>query len=88
MRRWGDQADPRAREAQLRDHLVDLVARQLSALAGLGPLRYFDLQDFGIGQVLRRDAKAPRSHLLDLGVLLSAVARGVFPALARVGAAP
>jgi hypothetical protein len=37
---------------------VDLVARQLAALAGLGALRHLDLQLLGVDQVGRRDAEA------------------------------
>ena len=48
VRRRRDQADAGAREAQARDHLVDLVAGQLAALAGLRALRDLDLQHLGV----------------------------------------
>jgi hypothetical protein len=86
VRRRRNQSDARAREAQARDHLVDLVPRQLAALAGLRALRDLDLQHLGIDQVFRRDAEAPRGDLLDLGILLGAVAHRVLAALARVRA--
>ncbi len=47
------------------DVLVDLVAGQLAALAGLGALGHLDLDVVGVDQVLGGDAKAPRGHLLD-----------------------
>ena len=46
-------------------HLVDLVAGQLAALAGLGALRHLDLQLVGVDQVVAGDAEAARGHLLD-----------------------
>ena len=60
---------------------------KLSALAGLGALRDLDLQHFGIDQVFGRDAETARGDLLDLGILLGAVARRILAALAGVGAA-
>ena len=58
---------------------------QLAALAGLGALGDLDLQDLGVDQVLRGDTEASGGHLLDLRVPLTAIARGVLTALARVG---
>ena len=46
-------------------HLVDLVAGQLAALAGLGALRHLDLQLVGVDQVLAGHAEAARGDLLD-----------------------
>jgi len=86
VRRRRDQADARAGVAQPRDHLVDLVSRQLAAFARLRALRDLDLQHLGADEVLGRDAEPARSHLLDLGVALRAVAGRVFASLARVGA--
>ena len=48
-----------------RDQVVDLVARQLAALAGLRALRDLDLQLVGVDEVARRDAEAARGDLLD-----------------------
>ena len=45
--------------------LIDLVAGQLSAFAGLGALRHLDLHHVGIDEIFRRDAKAARRDLLD-----------------------
>ena len=88
VRRRRDQADPGAREAQRRDHVVDLVPGELAAFAGLGSLRDLDLQHLGVDEVLRRHAEAPRGHLFDLGVLLRAIARRILAALAGIGARP
>ncbi len=44
MRRRRDQAHTRNRVAQLRDKVVDFVAGQLAAFAGLRALRHLDLQ--------------------------------------------
>ena len=86
MRRRRDQADPGAREPQARDHVVHLVPGQLAAFARLRALRDLDLQHFGIDQVFRRDAEAARGHLLDLGILLRAVAHRILAAFARIRA--
>ena len=48
VRRRRDQPDAGRRVAEPRDQRVDLVARQLPALAGLGALRHLDLQLVGI----------------------------------------
>ncbi len=85
MRRRRNQADPGLRVAQLRDHLVDLVARQLAAFARLRALRNLDLDDLGIDQVLRRHAEAARGNLLDLRAAFVAVARRVLAAFAGIG---
>ena len=85
VRRRRDQAHARARKAQRGDHVVHFVPGQLAALAGLGALRDLDLQHLGVDQVLRGHAEASGGDLLDLGVLLGAVARRVLAALAGVG---
>ena len=54
MRRRRDQADAGRRVAHPGDVLVDLVAGQLAALAGLGALRHLDLDVVGVDQVLGR----------------------------------
>ncbi len=81
-----DQGHARIRVAQLRDHLVDFVPRQLAALAGLGALGDLDLQDLGVDQVVRGHAEAAGGHLLDLGHALGAVAGDGLAALAGIGA--
>ena len=65
VRRRRDQADAGRRVADLGDVLVDLVAGQLAALAGLGALRHLDLQLVAVDQVVAGDAEAARGHLLD-----------------------
>ncbi len=92
VRRRRDQADARRRVAQARDLDVDLVARQLAALARLGALRDLDLQHVGVHQVGGRDAEARRGDLLDRRAARIAVgvelrAARVLSALAAVGAA-
>ena len=65
MRRRRDQADAGRRVPHLGDGLVDLVAGQLTAFAGLGALRDLDLHHVGIDEIFGGDAKASRGHLLD-----------------------
>ncbi len=86
VRRRRDQRHAGFGVAQLGDLVVDLVARQLATFAGLRPLCHFDLQHLSAGQIGRGDTKAARGHLLDLGVLLGAVAGRVFAALTGVRA--
>ena len=92
VRRRRDQADARRRVARLRDRLVDLVAGQLPAFAGLGALRDLDLQLVGVDQIPAGHAEAPRRHLLDRAALRVAVrqrgeAARVLAALAGVALA-
>ena len=87
MRRWRDQADAGHRVAQPRDQRVDLVPRQLAALARLGALGDLDLQHFGVDQVLGGDAEAARGDLLDLRDLVAAIARRILAAFAGIAAA-
>ena len=89
MRRRRDEADAGRRIAHLGDGLVDLVAGELAAFAGLGALRHLDLHHVGIDEVFRRDAEAAGGHLLDrrahriaVGQRLEAV--GFFAAFAGV----
>jgi hypothetical protein len=91
--RRADEPHARGGVAGLGDPGVDLVAGQLAALAGLGPLGHLDLQLLGVHQVVARDPEAARGHLLDGAVLRVAVgeelvARRVLAALAGVGLAP
>jgi hypothetical protein len=92
MRRRRDQADTRRRSPDPADVAVHLVARQLPAFAGLGPLRHLDLYLVGVGEVVHRDAEAPGRDLLDrraarVAVRIGHVARGVLAALAGVRSA-
>ena len=65
-------------------YVVDLVPRQLAALAGLRALRHLDLQLVGVDEVVDRHAEAPRGDLLDRRA--AAVAVGV--GLKRAGSSP
>ena len=65
VRRRRDEADARRRVPGRGDPRVDLVAGQLAALAGLGPLGHLDLDVVGVDQVLARHAEAARGDLLD-----------------------
>ena len=60
VRRRRDQADARRRVAHLGDGLVDLVAGQLAAFAGLGALRHLDLHHVRVDEILGGDAEAAR----------------------------
>ena len=89
VRRRRDEADARRRVPGLRDPRVDLVAGQLTALAGLGALRHLDLDVVGVDEVLARDAEPAGRDLLDRRPLRVAagqrdVALGVLAALTGV----
>jgi hypothetical protein len=91
VRRRGGQTDTRRRIPRLRDDPIDLVTRQLTALARLGPLRDLDLQLVGVDEVGARHAEPTGRDLLDraapriaVGILLPAL--GIFAALARIAA--
>ena len=93
MRRRADQRHARRRMTQLGDHLADLEARQLAALAGLGALGHLDLELAAVVEVLRRDAEAARRHLLDgrrgvVAVGARPIARRILAAFARIGLRP
>ena len=81
VRRRGDEPDAGGGPADLGDPRVDLVGRELAALAGLGALGHLDLDVLGEGEVLGGDAEAAGGDLLDLGAAL-----GVVEALARLAA--
>ena len=90
VRRRRDQPHARRRVPGPGDPRVDLVPRQLAALAGLGPLGDLDLQVVGVDQVLAGHAEAARGHLLDgaapqVAVGVGREAVGVLAALAGVG---
>ena len=91
MRRRRDQADARRRMTHARDHRVDLMARKLTAFAGLRALRHLDLDLVRVAQIFRSDAEMARGHLLDGGAFGISVGHrletfGFFAAFARVGA--
>src|SRR6185312_3370118 len=62
-------------------------AGELTALAGLRPLRHLDLQLVGVREVVDVDAETARRNLLDLRAALVAEPRRVLAALAGVRAA-
>ena len=71
----------------LRHPRVDLVAGQLSALAGLGALGHLDLDVVGVREVEARDAEPARGDLLDRRAALGVEeAVDVLAALTGVGA--
>ncbi len=72
------------------DPRVDLVSRQLAALARLGPLRHLDLQVVGVDEVLAGHPEPAARHLLDgrppeVAVGVGEEPVGVLAALAGVG---
>ena len=88
VRRGRDQAHARRRVPHLGDPGVDLVPRELAALAGLGALGHLDLEIVAVDEVLAGHAEASRGDLLDrapppVAVRLAAIAGGVLAALAR-----
>ena len=69
VRRRRDQADAGRGLTDLGDPGVDLLAGQVTALAGLGALGHLNLNLEGTAQVAARHAKARACYLLDDGVL-------------------
>ena len=65
MWRRRDQPDARDGMPQLRDDLVNFVARELAAFTGFRALRHLDLEFVGIDEVIRGHAEACRCDLLD-----------------------
>ena len=92
MGRWRDESHARCGVASLGDPGVNLVARQLSSFAWLGPLSHLDLEVVAVDQVLAGHAETPRGHLLDgraaeIAVRLGREPVGVFASFPRVGLA-
>ena len=86
---WTDQTDARGRMTGLRNPRVHLVRRQLSALAGLRPLRHLDLDVGRMRQVHARHAEAAGGDLLDRAATFGVEqTRGVFASLPRVALGP
>ena len=65
VRRRGDEAHAGNGVAHPGDDLIDLVAGELAALAGLGALGHLDLEFVGVDEVVGRNAEAARGYLLD-----------------------
>ncbi|CAB4626794.1 unannotated protein [freshwater metagenome] len=62
---------------RLRHPWVHLVARQLAAFTRLGSLGHLDLNVISVDQVLTRDTKSTRSHLLDRRTLAVSAGQGL-----------
>ena len=75
MRRRRDEGDTRNGVTCLGNDVVDLVARQLSALTGLGTLCHLDLYLLSVDKVFRGDTETSGSHLLGLTAQADAVDR-------------
>ena len=75
--------------ADARDVFGDFARGKLAAFAGLGALRHFDFEFFGVDEVIRGDAEAAGGDLLDFvrGGGLEAIGVGIFAAFAGVAAA-
>ena len=67
VRRRRNQTDAGGRVPDPRDPIIDLVPRQLPALAGFGALGHFNLKVVGVGQVFRGHAETAGGHLFDGG---------------------
>src|SRR5689334_11023647 len=92
MRRRRYEPDAGNRMTHTRDGRVHLAARQLTALTGLGPLGYLDLQFLSIDEIMRRDAETAGSDLFDRAAFGISVRENletcfIFPALTRIRAA-
>src|SRR5260370_27414367 len=93
MRRRRNESNPGSGVADLSDPRVNFLARQLTALARFGALRHFNLQFFGLHQVLAGHAKADGSYFL-VGTILGISIRkidvplGIFTAFAVIALPP
>ena len=76
VRRRRDQSDARRGMAHLGDILVDLVAGQLAAFAGLGALGHLDLDVVGNDQIYGGDTEAARRDLLGVRAHRVAIGHG------------
>ena len=85
MGRRGNQAHAGGGQPGFGDPRIDLAAGQVSALAGLGSLRHFDLNFLGAHQVFAGHAEAAGGDLLDLGAALRVQPFFAFAALAGIG---
>ena len=81
-----DQCDTRNGVTQPSNEVVYLTTGQLSALTRLSALCHFDLQHFGIYQIVRRNTEPARSDLLNLRYPIRTIACRVFATFATVGA--
>src|ERR1039458_1790935 len=92
MWRRRDQSNARDGVPQASDHVVDLVAGELSAFAGFRALRHFDLQLVSVHQIVCSHTETRRGYLLhraasQVAARVRRKARFVLPAFAGVGLA-
>src|SRR5690606_34681514 len=73
VRGRGDEPDPRGGVPGAGDPRIDLLGRELAALAGLRALRHLDLDVAGEGEVFAGHAEAAGSDLLDRAAPLGVV---------------
>jgi len=84
--RWrADEVGAGLGEPDLRDLSGHLLAHQLPALAGLGPLRHFDRQLVGVHQILGVDAEPAARDLADAAAEAALVDVSVQSVNGRVG---
>ena len=84
MRRRRDEGDACRGMTGLGDVRIDLFAGQVAAFTGLCALRAFDLDGFGVDEVIAGDAETSRGDLLDLVALIRFEAGRVFAAFTGI----
>src|SRR5262249_9648419 len=84
-RRRRDEPDAGDRVADPGNNIVDLMAGELAAFAGLGALGHLDLQFVGVDEVVGGDAEAGAGDLLDGAAAAVGGTPLLFTALASVG---
>ena len=84
VRWWRNEGHTRSRETGLRDPRIDLLARQVAALAWLCPLRHLDLDLDGGVEVGTGHTETAGRDLLDSGIPLSTEAVRMLTALTGV----
>src|SRR5882724_10443803 len=89
MRRRRNQRSAGRGVANARDVFADFARGQLAAFAGLGALRHFDFELFGVDEVVGGDTKSRGSDLLDFVCCsgLEAIGVGIFATLTSVATA-
>ena len=85
VRRRGDERHTGGGAAGLCDPRIDLLSRQMTALARLCALSHFYLDFLCAEQVFFRDAETPGGDLLYCAVFLCPESFGIFAALTGVG---
>ncbi len=89
MRGRRNQRRARSGMADARDVFADFLGGELAAFAGLGALRHFDFEFFGMDKIVGGDAKAAGGDLFDFVGRggLEAVGLRIFAAFAGIAAA-